>query len=189
MIPAAAIVFIGCQSEEKKVSNADQPVTNDSLVSRGKYLVTIMGCDDCHSPKVMGPQGPELDMSRRLSGHPAERALGKISAAALQDWVLFNASNTATVGPWGASFAANITSSETGIGNWSEAQFVKAMREGKAKGMDNGRMLLPPMPWQNFGKASDVDLKAIFLYLKSIQPVDNLVPQPISPEMIGKQMQ
>ncbi|HEX8255008.1 MAG TPA: diheme cytochrome c-553, partial [Thermoanaerobaculia bacterium] len=39
-------------------------------VKRGEYLVTIGGCNDCHTPFKMGPKGPEPDMSRRLSGHP-----------------------------------------------------------------------------------------------------------------------
>jgi hypothetical protein len=143
--------FNGLPGWEKGTPGPDRIVSNDSLIIRGNYLVAIMGCDDCYSPKVIGPQGPELDMSRRLSGHPSQMPLGKISTAALQDWVLFNRSNTATVGPRGASFAANITSSETGIGNWTEEQFVRAMHEGKAKGLEGARMLLPPMPWQNLG--------------------------------------
>jgi hypothetical protein len=88
---------------------------------------------------------------------------------------------TAATGPWGTSYAANISSDATGIGNWTEAQFIKCMREGKLKGMDNARPLLPPMPWPNFAKLTDTDLKAIFAFLKSTKPVDNVVPAPKAP--------
>ena len=42
----------------------------EDKVGRGKYLVTTSGCHDCHTPAKMGPNGPEPDMSRALSGHP-----------------------------------------------------------------------------------------------------------------------
>ena len=84
-------------------------------------------------------------------------------------------------GPWGTSFAANLTPDETGIGNWSFGQFKKALTEGKAKGLDGGRMLLPPMPWPNYVSMQEADLRAIFAYLKSIPPVKNIVPAPVPP--------
>lgn len=155
--------------------------SQDSLIQRGKYLVTIMGCNDCHTPKKMGPNGPELDEARLLSGHPAELPLPNIDPAVLASWVLFNHSQTATVGPWGVSFAANISSDATGIGNWSDQQFFKAMREGKYKGLDNERQLLPPMPWPAYSQLTDDDLRAILTYLRSTRPVKNVVPPPVPP--------
>lgn len=132
------------------------------LVKRGEYLVNSIGCDDCHSPKKMGPNGPEVDMSLRLSGYPAQRPLQPADSDVLKNgWVLFGSDLTSAIGPWGASFAANITSDDTGIGKWTEAQFMKAIREGKSKGLDGSRPLLPPMPWQNFKKLNDEDLKSI----------------------------
>ena len=85
---------------------------------------------------------------------------------------------TAAAGPWGISFAANLTPDETGIGSWTFEQFKTAMTQGKYKGMENGRPLLPPMPWFNFTEMKDEDLRAIFAYLKSIKPVKNVVPPP-----------
>lgn len=155
-----------------------------ALVKRGEYLVTISGCNDCHSPKIMTPNGPEPDPKRLLSGHPAEEALPAITdrkMAAPGQWVLFGPSLTAAVGPWGTSFAANLTPDDTGIGNWPFEQFKKAIREGKSKGMDGTRPLLPPMPWFNFAKMSDEDLRAVYSYLKSLPPVKNAVPNPIPP--------
>lgn len=151
-------------------------ISPDSLVKRGAYLVTIMGCNDCHTPKKMGPQGPYFDEERTLSGHPADMPVAKYDKGTAKNWILFNQMLTNYVGPWGISYSANLTPDSTGIGSWTEAQFLKAIREGKYKGLDNTRPLLPPMPWQEFGKASDEDLKAIFAYLKSLKPIKNVVP-------------
>ncbi len=152
-------------------------ISKDSLVKRGSYLVNAMGCDDCHSPKKMGPNGPEPDMEHRFSGHPANATIGKIDTTAIKNgWLWFTGDLTACVGPWGVSFAANISSDATGIGNWSEAQFMKALRHGKFKGMDESRPLLPPMPWQNYRNLNDDDIKAVFAYLKTSKPIANVVP-------------
>ncbi len=129
--------------------------------------------------------GPEPDMERRLSGHPAKMPLGNINPEELKSWMLFNQNLTAFVGPWGVSYAANLTSDESGIGSWTERQFIKSMREGKYKGMDNTRPLLPPMPWPNFSKATDEDLKAIYAFLKSTKPIENVVPAPIAPDRLA----
>jgi hypothetical protein len=155
-----------------------QVAANRSLVDRGKYLVTIMGCNDCHSPKKFGPQGPEPDPERLLSGHPSDLALLKVDTTRIGPWVWFNSQSTAYVGPWGASFAANLTPDATGTGNWSEEQFRKAMREGKYKGLDNSRNLLPPMPWPSYAQLTDADLKAIFAYLRTVKPIRNIPPSP-----------
>ncbi len=64
----------------------------------------------------------------------------------------------------------------TGIGGWTEEQFKKALTEGKWKGMDGNRTLLPPMPWQNFANFTNEDVKAIFLFLKSTKPIENVEP-------------
>ncbi|MCB9051025.1 MAG: c-type cytochrome [Lewinellaceae bacterium] len=156
--------------------------TQEELAKRGEYLVTIMGCNDCHSPKRMGEKGPEIIPELMLSGYPASQPFPAVDASHLEEgWAMFSPDLTAAVGPWGVSFAANITSHETGIGNWTEEQFRKALTEGKSKGLEGTRPLLPPMPWFNFTKIKDEDLKAIFAYLKSTPPVENAVPNPIPP--------
>lgn len=160
--------------------------TQIDLVKRGEYLVTITGCNDCHSPKIMTPMGPQPDPARLLSGHPSSEQLPAITdqkMIAPGQWALFSSGLTAAVGPWGTSFAANLTPDDTGIGNWTEAQFFKAIREGKSKGMDGTRPMLPPMPWFNVAKMNDDDLRAVFVYLKSLNPVKNAVPNPIPPAM------
>ncbi|RYY41370.1 MAG: diheme cytochrome c-553 [Chitinophagaceae bacterium] len=183
--------LLACNSSQQPVAHANEGIeygpkvaslSSDELVARGRYLVTIMGCNDCHSPKVMTPQGPAPDSAHLLSGHPAKMPLAAIDPKATKDWILFNQSLTAFAGPWGVSFAANITSDASGIGNWTEEQFFRAMREGKYKGMEGGRPMLPPMPWQQFKHATDEDLRAIFSYLKATPAVDNVVPAPLPPK-------
>ncbi len=173
-------ILVGCNTTSSKPQSQEDIRDNMQLVKRGEYLVNTMGCDDCHSPKKMGPQGLEVDMALRLSGYPAQRPLAPLTEDNIKEgWALFGSDFTSTVGPWGASFAANITSDATGIGNWTEAQFIKALREGKSKGLDGTRPLLPPMPWQNFTKLNDEDIKSIYAYLKTTKPVKNVVPAPI----------
>lgn len=148
---------------------------NDKI-AQGGYLVRIMGCSDCHTPFKMTEQGPAPDMDRFLAGHPSEVPLPAFDPAVTRDYVLFNMTNTAAIGPWGTSFSANLTPANSGIGNWTEEQFGRALREGKYKGLPNGRSLLPPMPWPNYTELTDDEVSAIFAYLQSIRPVENVVP-------------
>lgn len=177
----AIAVFYSCKTASSEQTETTI-ISNDNLVKRGSYLITTMGCDDCHSPKQMGPHGPEIIDSLRLSGYPANRPVAKIDTGTMKNgWVLLGADLTSAAGPWGLSFAANLTSDETGIGSWKEDNFRKALTQGKWKGMDNSRMLLPPMPWNNFTHLKDEDLKALFAFLKSTKPVKNVVPAPKAP--------
>jgi hypothetical protein len=156
---------------------------NKAQIERGKFYVTVGGCNDCHSPKIFTPQGPVIDSTRLLSGHPATEPVPGIPQGVLGPgkWgALTNGHLTAWAGPWGVSFTRNLTPDiATGIGSWTEEIFIKAMRTGKDMG--EGRDILPPMPWFNFAQMSDGDLKAIFAYLKSLKPIQNAVPDPISP--------
>jgi len=143
--------------------------------SRGGYLVQAMGCADCHTPWKMGPNGPAPDHSLGLSGHPQTQPL-PTPPAAQGPWLMGTAAtHTAFWGPWGVSYASNLTPDpQTGIGKWRAEDFVKTMRTGKHLGVD--RPLLPPMPWPAFSQLNDRDLKAIFAYLKSQPAIDNKVP-------------
>lgn len=152
-------------------------------VERGRYLVTFGGCNHCHSPKAMSPKGPVAHPMKILSGHSAETTLPEIPQGALgpDKWAaMTNGDMTAWVGPWGVSFASNLTPDPaTGIGAWTEDVFIRTLRTGKHMG--TGRQILPPMPWEDIGKLTDQDLKDIFAYLMSIPAVRNPVPQPIPP--------
>ena len=151
----------------------------DPKVTRGAYLVKIMACNDCHTPWTMGPQGPEPDMTRMLSGHPQDMVVQPLKLSKGWEWA-GTGTNTAFSGPWGVSFTANLTpDSETGLGKWTEETFIRALRTGRHEGQ--GRPILPPMPYPMYRQATDEDLSAVFAFLQSIPPVRNRVPQPIDP--------
>mgnify|MGYP006386998485 CR=1 FL=1 len=124
-----------------------------------------------------------LDTDRLLSGHPAEEKLGSYDSETTKSYVLFSMGQTAAIGPWGTSFASNLTPDPTGIGSWTENQFLTSIRKGLYKGLEGSRPLLPPMPWETISNFTDDDLKSIFAYLKSIKPIENIVPSPIPPQM------
>jgi hypothetical protein len=128
----------------------------------------------------MGPNGPEPDMSRMLSGHPEDLKMTeppKLEAP----WVYTgSATNTAYAGPWGISYATNLTPDQnTGLGIWTEDMFVKALRTGRHMG--HSRPIAPPMPWHSYGQMTDEDLKAVFAYLKSVPAISNRVPDYMPP--------
>ena len=147
-------------------------------VGRGKYLVTAMGCHDCHTPARMGPNGPEPDMSHALGGHPAGLTVPPPPGPS-GPWIgSVTGTFTAWSGPWGVSYTANLTPDKaTGLGEWTEQQFVDTIRTGRRQG--RGREILPPMPWPAFKNLNDADLKAIFAYLRTVKPIENKVPEPV----------
>ncbi len=150
-------------------------------VERGRYLVGIGACADCHTPQRLGPNGPEIDQAYWLAGHPEHTRLPAPPTLPPGPWVAITAGQTAWAGPWGVTFAANLTPDEnTGLGLWTEDMFLQAMRTGKHMG--SGRDILPPMPWQSLAGLTDPDLKAIYAYLRSLPPVSNHVPDPLGPD-------
>ncbi|MDR5591932.1 c-type cytochrome [Christiangramia sp. SM2212] len=176
------IFAASCKDKDYKEVPEEKKMTMNDSIKRGEYLVKTIGCHDCHSPKRMTERGPQEIPELALSGYQAGDTLPPINSEAIQNgWMLMSGDLTAAVGPWGVSFAANLTSDDTGIGNWSMERFKTAMREGKLKGDKGGRMMLPPMPWQNLGKLTDEDLESMFKYLQSTEPVENAVPAPIPP--------
>jgi len=167
------------QSEQKVLSQ-------DELIARGKYIVNTSGCEDCHSPKVFTANGPEFDKTRTLAGASQDIVLPPLDVKMLAGkWVATEMNLTAWVGPWGISYASNLTpDNETGIGALSEEMFIKTLREGKFMGV--GRPLLPPMPWQVIGQKTDEDLKAMYAYLRSLKPINNKVPDPVPPPKLAE---
>ncbi len=174
---AAVAALLGASASWTLSAGERQP----SPVERGRYLVTTSGCHDCHTPWHLGPNGPEPDMSRALSGHPAGFPLGALPPVT-EAWPMHAApTNTAWVGPWGVSFTANLTPDrETGLGAWTAEQFVAAIRTGRHQG--RGRQILPPMPASVYAQMTDADLLAIFAYLRSIPAIANKVPEPLPPQ-------
>lgn len=150
-------------------------------VERGRYLVAATGCADCHTPLKMGPGGPEPDAARAFSGHPRELVMPPVPPLPAGPWaVVSSATNTAWAGPWGVSFTANLTPDpDTGLGRWSEQDFVQTLRRGRHLGQ--GRPLLPPMP-ASYGQMTDDDLRAVYAYLRTLPPIINRVPAPLAPQ-------
>ena len=149
-----------------------------TAAQRGKYLVETVGCAHCHTPLRMGPKGPEPDLERMYSGHPSDVELPPPPALPPGPWNAVTGGMTAWAGPWGISYAANLTSDkETGLGAWDEEMFVAALRTGKHLGM--GRDMLPPMP--HYPMVTVEDLKAMFAFFMTVPPIVNEVPEPVPP--------
>lgn len=174
-------LLAGCQTDKGSQSNMSN-ATPEAMparvdpVGRGKYLATIMGCNDCHTTMTgMGPAGPIYDQSRYFAGHPADANLPAPPPPGPW-WISTNM--TAFAGPWGISYTANITpDSLTGIGIWTEDIFIQAMRTGRHAGV--ARPILPPMPWTAVAALTDEDIKALYAYLRSIPAVTNQVPEAV----------
>lgn len=136
-----------------------EPAAAKPIVERGRYLAITMGCNDCHTP---GTLYGSPDFKRELSG-----------------------SEVGWRGPWGTSFARNLTPDpETGLGHWTADEIANALRSGVRK---DGTVLLPPMPWPNTAQMSEPDLRALVAYLRSLPPVKHAVPkaQPPGGEYAG----
>jgi len=147
---------------------------SESQVERGKYLVGITGCHDCHSPKLPGGMKPVPDLL--LSGRPQTT---KVPSAAPGE-VHASEDLTAWAGGWGQSVASNLTPDPaTGLGmRYTEAKFLQTMRTGKKP---EGVAIMPPMPVDVYLNMKDDDLKAIYAYLKTIKPIRNAVRAGLAP--------
>ena len=122
-------------------------------IERGRYLTTVSGCQDCHTP---GTMFGAPDFARQLSG-----------------------SELGWQGPWGTTYARNLTPDlETGLGYYKEHEIVNAIKGGKRL---DGSPMLPPMPWQMYIAFSDEDLHAIATYLLSLPAVSHAVPERVPP--------
>jgi len=160
---------------------ATTPEDDEARLARGKYMVTVSACNDCHTPFKMGATGPEPDMTRMLSGHPESLQIAAPPSPLAAPWVMSGAhTNTAWAGPWGVSFTANLTpDKETGLGDWNVQTFKDTIRNGRHMG--RGRPILPPMPWPMYRNMTDQDLEAVFAYLRTIPAIRNKVPEPLPP--------
>lgn len=130
-------------------------VAQSSQLNRGKYLVTLGGCNDCHTP---GYFLGKPDMARFLGGSE----------------VGFE------IPGQGVFYGSNLTPDrETGLGKWSTQEIVTAITTGKRP---DGRVLAPIMPSHAFANLTPEDSTAIADYLKSLPPVNNKVPGPFGPK-------
>jgi mono/diheme cytochrome c family protein len=184
LLPVAlAVVIAGCGNGTPADTPSAAAPTEAQMVARGEMLIIGGLCHDCHTTKILGPEGPRPDMSQMLGGHPQEIGITfPFQPADGSPWTIAtNDTLTAWSGPWGVSFGANLTPDEnTGIGIWTEEMFISALRTGRHMGVS--RPILPPMPWEFIAQLSDDDLRAMFAYLQSIPPISNRVPVPLGPD-------
>jgi mono/diheme cytochrome c family protein len=125
--------------------------SSQSAVARGKYLVNLGSCTDCHTP---GHFFGKPDMTKFLGGSDVGFAIPGVGVF---------------VGP-------NLTpDKQTGLGNWTEEQIVAAITTGKTP---EGRTLAPVMPWHAYADLTKADAQAIAVYLKSLPPVSHQVGGP-----------
>ncbi len=190
-----AICFTGC-SENKPAESTVEPTAAaekpsfggyDTPVKWGEHLVAIAGCNDCHTPKIMTPMGPADDTALFLSGHPEKMPAPDIDRKQMESkGLVVTADFTTWTGPWGITYSANLTPDETGTGNWTESQFLYAIRNMVSKGLAGARPLLPPMSMMPVKNMTDDELKAIFAYLRTIKPIKNNSVQPTPPALVRK---
>ena len=191
----AAMFFTGC-SENKSAELAAATTTPtekpnfggyESQAKWGEHLVTIGGCNDCHTPKKMTPMGPVDDSTLLLSGHPEKSPAPDVDRKQMESkGLVVTADFTAWIGPWGISYSANLTPDETGIGNWKEEQFIYAIKNSISKGIAGSRPLMPPMSMMPVKLMTDEELKAVFAYLKTRKPIKNTSVQPTPPALARK---
>lgn len=194
ILPIILFLMFSCQVKDKvNIQTGADFELNDGVISFdsnnfkskvefGNYLVKITGCHDCHTPKILTPNGLENDLSRALSGYPEGMELPSLDRKNIElSGLSVTKDFNVWFGTWGVSFASNITSDETGIGDWTEDEFFVALRGGKSKGIITNRSILPPMPNEIFLEMTDEEISAIYAYLQSTRPVKNLVPEPLPP--------
>lgn len=133
---------------------AATPALAGDDVARGKYLVKIMGCGDCHTP---GYFLGKPDLAHPLSGSDVGFAMPGLGIR------------------WGANLTPD---PETGLGKWTDAEIITALRTGVTP---DGRRLIPAMPYGDFSALTDQDVRAIVAYLRALPPVRNVVPGPAAP--------
>jgi mono/diheme cytochrome c family protein len=152
--PLIALAIASCSKPATQESSTSTAAAPYDSVARGRYLVSVASCNDCHTPGYLfgGP-----DSSRLLSG-----------------------SEVGWQTPLGTAYARNLTpDSTTGIGTWTAQQIVNAIRTGQRPNGDH--ILLPPMPWPNLSQLNDKDAYAIAAYLKSLPPISHKVPDIVPP--------
>jgi mono/diheme cytochrome c family protein len=163
LLAGSAIVIAACALNSTQ-ENVPADWEQASYIERGNYLVNHLGdCIGCHTPRT--PDG-QSDRSLLLSGVPAKYAGVKEGPTQVAGFP----------GPRGARiYAKNLTpDAETGIGKWSEDQFVKTFKTGIRP--DGVKYTVTPMEWNIYANMKEEDARAIYRYLRTITPISNKVP-------------
>ena len=191
-----AICFTHCSDDKKAepaVASTETPSETakfggyESQAKWGEHLVTLGGCNDCHTPKKMTPEGPADDSTLFLSGHPENLPAPDVDRKAMEGKGLVVTNDfTSWIGPWGITYSANLTPDETGTGKWTEDQFLYALKTMTSKGLSGNRHLLPPMSMMSGKYMTDDELKAIYAFLRTVKPIKNNSVQPTPPALAAK---
>lgn len=187
------IILLSCSSKVEPESTPEQdPQTSEQEklyqeynVERGKRLVELGGCTQCHTPKIKTTLGYKPDKDRFLSGYPADKPLPDLPYAEIiageTEKSFYTTDATIWVGRWGVSFAPNLTPDvETGIGDMSEEDFIEIFRNKEHFSQENP--LITPMPVNVYSKLTFFELRSIYIYLQTLEPISNEVPKRIPPE-------
>lgn len=154
---AAVPALLGALSCARQTPEESAPQATSaqamSPAERGEYVSIVAGCHDCHTP---GAMYGAPDFERKLAG-----------------------SDLGWQGPWGVSYARNLTSDiATGLGAWTDAEIERALRSGVKK---DGTPILPPMPWPSLARLTPEDMAALIAYLRSVPAVSHKVPGIVPP--------
>ncbi len=154
-VAAAAGLALPLLTAQAAQAAQKPPAANKQAVARGKYLVSVGSCNDCHTPgHFLGKD----DASKFLGGSDVGFAIPGL----------------------GVFVAPNLTPDKaTGLGNWTPAQIATALTKGVTP---EGRKLAPVMPYDNYANMTKSDALAIAAYLKSLPPVSHQVPGPFGPK-------
>lgn len=146
-IAAVCVVALACRHAQVPLPAFSPAIVSAATAARGEYIVrNVAVCGGCHAAD------PKHDVDGPLSG-----------GTEFRDWRI------------GIARASNLTpDAETGIGSWSDAEIVRAIRNGQRK---DGRLLAPVMPYEWFHEMSDDDALSVARYLKSLAPVRHEVTQ------------
>jgi hypothetical protein len=175
-----SFIAIGCN---QKPNTPTVTIYSPERLEIGQAVVEGWNCSFCHTPQIEGPDGKLIsDPKRFMSGHPADEEVPTVPDMIITspEWMEFLDNLDSTV--WATDdmlvFSANLTpDNETGIGNWTEVEFVETIREGRHRGIE--RRIKYPMPWRELSELSDEELISVYEYLMTLEPVNNKVPESI----------
>lgn len=178
LIALVSMIAVSCHQKP-----ATEVAYSPERLEIGEAIVEGWNCSFCHTPQIKGPDGkPMPDPKRLMSGHPADDQIPEVPDMVISssEWMEFLDNLDSTV--WATDnlliFSANLTpDDETGIGTWTEVEFVETIRQGRHRGIE--RRINYPMPWRELSEVSDEELLSVYEYLMSLEPVNNKVPPSI----------
>jgi mono/diheme cytochrome c family protein len=149
------------------------PNTQDDVLQNGKYIATIAGCIDCHTPYKAEYQDPSKYTLEQL------QTISFNTIAALDETKLLSGGKPFDLGPAGVLLTRNLTpDQETGLGTWTDEQVKLAIKTGVN---DDGEILFPVMPYHVYNGMADADVDAVIVYLRSVNAVSNQIPESTIP--------